>query len=83
MASTYQNDPILPTRLQAPEHAANLAVFEEVDDGHVWEHQSFKHAMAAAVQTMRIDLSNIAQAWMQTDWPEWDQSICCKLKQLE
>jgi len=42
-----------------------------------------QNTMAAAVQTVRIDPSNISQAWMQTDWHKWDQSICCELKQLE
>ena len=58
-------------------------MFEEASDDHVNESQSFKYAMAAAVQTVRTAPPNLAQAWAQKDWPEWDQSICCQLEQLE
>jgi len=67
VASTHQNDPILPTGLQAPEHIANLTVLEEVDDSHVNEGQSFKYMMATAVQTLRTNLLNISQVQMQTN----------------
>jgi len=82
MASTHPNDPILATRLQAPEHGVNLATLEVIDGDHVDGSQPFQYAMAAA-QAMRTDPSDIAQACMQADWPKWDQSICHELEQLE
>jgi len=77
-ASTHPSDPILPTGLQDPEHAANLAT----DSDHVNGSQPFEYAMAAA-QSMRTYPPNIAQEWMQADWPKWNQSICHELEQLE
>ena len=82
MASTHLSDPILPTGLQAPEHAANLATLEAIDKDYVDGSQPFGYVMAA-VQAMRTDPSNIAQVWMQADWPEWHQSICHELEQLK
>jgi len=83
MASTHPNDPILPTRLQAPEHGVNLATLEVIDGDHVDGSQPFQYAMAAA-QAMRTDPSDIAQACMQADWLKWDQSIHHEVeKQLE
>ena len=35
MASTHLSDPILPTGLQAPEHAENLATLKVIDGDHV------------------------------------------------
>ena len=82
MASTHPNDPILATRLQAPEHGVNLATLEVIDGDHVDGSQPFEYTMAA-VQAMRTNPPNIAEAQMQADWPKWDQSIHCELKQLE
>jgi len=78
----HPNDPTLPTRPQAPQQAANLAVLD-AGDSHIEETYSFEYARAAATQIMTTDPPNLAQVWMQTDWPKWDQSICCKLEQLE
>ena len=47
-ASTHPSDPILPTRLQAPEHAANLTTLEVIDGDHVDGSLPFKYMMAAA-----------------------------------
>jgi len=81
-ASTHLSDPILPTGLQAPEHAANLMTLEVIDGDHVDGSQPFEYVMAA-VQALRTDTPNIAQAQMQADWPKWDQSICHELEQLK
>ena len=83
MASTHLNDPTLPTGIQAPVHMANLAMFKETDGNYANESQPFKYVMAATLQVMRAELSNIEQAKTQTDWPKWDQSICHELDQLE
>ena len=61
VVSTHQNDPILPTGLQAPKHTANLVILEEMDGDHIDDSQSFKYIMAAS-QAMRTDPSNLAQA---------------------
>jgi len=61
VASTHQNNPILPTGLQAPEHTENITILEEMDGNHVDNSQSFEYAMAAS-QAMRINPSNLTQA---------------------
>jgi len=56
VASTHQNNPVLPIWFQAPKYKANLTKFEEADGNHIDEGQPFEYAMAASVQAIITDL---------------------------
>ena len=81
MASTHLDNPLLPCGVQAPSRNLGSATLALVEEGN--EPVPFEFAMAAAAQSMRNDLANIAEAKHLEDWPEWDKLIECELDQHE